>query len=741
MLMRLFKILLLLIWLGTAVVINGQESIPEIAAGTVEGSLTDSFYFQRYRFQARAGERITIRMEMLSGNLDPYLFLFDSNDQLLADNDDIGDGSRNAQIVFEPAQDATYIVEAARFQQEGGTTSGRYGLTLEISSAESTITVDPLSLEPTFGVQFTYIHYSESASATLNAEADRQYFALGGKQGEFVRLLVEESDPTLATTVSILNQNLTVISRVAENTDDRKVIYAAIPQTGWYLIEVTRQQGEGAFTVTPELISNTVLTQDVAIDAAFDRETNALFFIFNATINERIFINMTVLSGEGIIPELSVIDLAQETLTVRESQGVQTRVSLTVPRSGPYIVQARNLGTAGDSNFRLQLRRTEADTSKLLIRDVTYNNNFSGIVEDANPIDYYRFGGKAGELVTIEMSPADDRSELDPYLILTDSALNELVFNDNAGLSSSARIVQFLLPADGDYYILASRAGLGRGTSAGRYRMVLTAGQIALQSGILTATLAWQGDADLNLFIRTPDGTTLSWANPQVATGNLQIDSNTGCETPTAQPVEHIYFPGQAITPGDYTVWVWYQNVCSVRAPVAFTLVLTVNGQPVLTLPSAERERAELEPFSRFEASVFLTEGVSGSVINSGTITSPSPQQIASQGGDILVLLGQPVNGTITNDVYAQFYQFSGAAGDQIRITVERVTGNLDPIVVLRDAQDRTLLMNDDISATDRNARITYTLPESGRYIIGVTRFGLRDGTTTGDYRLLVERE
>ena len=60
------------------------------------------------------------------------------------------------------------------------------------------------------------------------------------------------------------------------------------------------------------------------------------------------------------------------------------------------------------------------------------------------------------------------------------------------------------------------------------------------------------------------------------------------------------------------------------------------------------------------------------------------------------------------------------------------------PLVPARYAGDTTLPngMNDDADETTRDSRLVYTLPADGQYVIAVTRFGVRDGTTTGDFRL-----
>jgi hypothetical protein len=89
--------------------------------------------------------------------------------------------------------------------------------------------------------------------------------------------------------------------------------------------------------------------------------------------------------------------------------------------------------------------------------------------------------------------------------------------------------------------------------------------------------------------------------------------------------------------------------------------------------------------------------------------------------------------------VYARFYQFEGRANETVLISLQAITGDLDPIVVLRNTAGVNLALDDD-SGVGRNAQLRYTLPADGRYVIAVTRYGLREGTTTGDYRLILER-
>ena len=739
--MRL-RLLIALFFIGLILLpqVTGQDT-QRITPGTYTGTIAEETTVVRYTFEATAGQQVTILMEATEDSeLDANLSLFDSNGVLIQTDDDSA-GNRNARIIAQIPVNGIYIIEASRYSLNPPLTTGDYQLTLTITGTGDG-TLDPLSIPPDFSVPFTEIDLNNPLQAFFAPEQNLQYYVFGAQQGDFVRVEIN-SDDTLVANIRVLtriNQTLSDISRVTQDTPEQEVIFATIPQTGWYLIEVERESASGGYTLTPTIVSDTLLSAENPTQAEFTAEVDTLFFIFNATINERVFVNLSVLEGQNLETELTILDLSRNQLEQRTSTGAQVRVNVTAPRSSPYIVQVRNLGT-GTGRIELQLRRIPVDISKLTINPADYNESYFGLINSDSPIEYYRFSGKAGELVTIEMESLVSSSSLDPYIILADSNLNELIFNDNASASRAARISQFSLPADGDYFILATRAGLSRGLTEGAYKIDITVGEIQLEAGPLTATLTWQGEANLNLFVRTPTGYTISWANPTTPDeGNLQIDSND-CDTPSAAPIEHVYWSDDDnLVPGDYTILVWYQDDCMMSGNTPFTLTVTYRNQVILTRTSGDSGRVSVDPGERFEASIRLTESNNAFVVNQGTITSPSPQQTESEGGDTLIVYGEPISGSITDEVFAQFYQFEGNAGDRVIIRVERITNNLDPIVVLRDSLDNNLAINDDISADNRNAEIDYILPEDGRYVISVTRYGVRDGTTTGNYTLTINR-
>lgn len=82
---------------------------------------------------------------------------------------------------------------------------------------------------------------------------------------------------------------------------------------------------------------------------------------------------------------------------------------------------------------------------------------------------------------------------------------------------------------------------------------------------------------------------------------------------------------------------------------------------------------------------------------------------------------GQSIGSTIPSDYTQQRYAFSATAGDVVEIML--VSDDFDSYLFLYDANG-VILSQDDDGAGNRNARIVYTIPATGEYIIGVDSFG-----------------
>jgi len=119
-----------------------QEFLPETtaeinAAATpltldtpVEGTITNDSPYVAYTFEGQAGDVISVTVDATAGSLDTYLFLIDANGQIISQNDDADETTRNSalnSVVLNTP--GTYTLVATRYGQQIGGTEGAFTLT------------------------------------------------------------------------------------------------------------------------------------------------------------------------------------------------------------------------------------------------------------------------------------------------------------------------------------------------------------------------------------------------------------------------------------------------------------------------------------------------------------------------------------------------------------------------------------------------------------------------------------
>lgn len=127
-----------------------------------------------------------------------------------------------------------------------------------------------------------------------------------------------------------------------------------------------------------------------------------------------------------------------------------------------------------------------------------------------------------------------------------------------------------------------------------------------------------------------------------------------------------------------------------------------------------------------------------------GTVITTVPCGISfadedQQGAGNLVF-GEKAAGVISDDGFRALYAFDGRENDVIAITMTRVSGDLDPYLILTDEYGEIVALSDD-DGVSINAQIPFKrLISNGRYFVIATRFGQEHGSTTGEFSLQLER-
>ena len=109
---------------------NAFESIvadaqPILYGSTITGTVNDETPNNLYGFYGQPGDVITVSMNRGDGNLDPFLYLLDDEQNVLAGDDDSG-GGQNAEIDrYQLRQEGLYYINATRYSGNDGDSSTR----------------------------------------------------------------------------------------------------------------------------------------------------------------------------------------------------------------------------------------------------------------------------------------------------------------------------------------------------------------------------------------------------------------------------------------------------------------------------------------------------------------------------------------------------------------------------------------------------------------------------------------
>jgi hypothetical protein len=122
---------------------------------------------------------------------------------------------------------------------------------------------------------------------------------------------------------------------------------------------------------------------------------------------------------------------------------------------------------------------------------------------------------------------------------------------------------------------------------------------------------------------------------------------------------------------------------------------------------------------------------------------APTPTEPAAFSEAVSISYGDTVEGTIGGDVAGGRYTFDASEGDVVNIRMSRTSGDIDPQIIVLDADGNELTRNDDISGeVTRDASIDgLSIPADETYTIIATRYQENVGLSEGDYSLTLEQQ
>ncbi len=476
----------------------------------------------------------------------------------------------------------------------------------------------------------------------------------------------------------------------------------------------------GTTLAAPPFQGSLHLPFDQIVTRTISNEQFRHLYVFEGRAGQVISLTMARQSN-NLDPYLVLVAATGQALVASDDDGFTHNAAINsfrLPDNGEYTVIATRFGhehgiTTGDYDLLLE----NLGTSTVNERGVTlnYGDSIPGEITGENPDDLYFFQARRGQVINVYMQRIS--GDLDPMLDLLNAA-GQGVFNADDDPASdywfNAAITNFTIPADGTYFIRATRYGREGGASTGAYLLTLTEtppntlGTRPRNARVIEYDATVPGSLDIEVprryfrfeaqrgdvvFITaTPDSNDLALQITLLNSDFIQI-SRSAVES---RPGDVAFIIGAAIPVNG----LYYIEVASSQGggedEITGTFVLELTGRP----------------------GIAITRGLE-------------------------IIYGTQINGTLEDDNFADLYIFVGQEGDIVSISMRRVSGDIDPLLTLRDEEGKQLASDDDgYAENSQDALIAeFRLPADGIFQIEASRYQRSAGTTSGVYSLELQQE
>ncbi len=388
---------------------------------------------------------------------------------------------------------------------------------------------------------------------------------------------------------------------------------------------------------------------------------------------------------------------------------------------------------------------------------IAFGETVDGVITDEVYQEVYRFSGKAGENVYIEMhavNEEDDEFGLDTSIFLMNAEGEILAENDDAPGMGTDSALSFTLPADGDYLIVATRFLERDGFEFGLYTL-------SLEHDVGTEPSTRQrAPANTAFLARSHAPSTSSDSAPQQggAVSSIAYGETVSGEISDDDYEQRWVFEGAQ---GGVVTIEMARTGDESGALDGYLLLLGTDGETLTEVDDANQ--SVMPTITRYTLpqdgnyTIVATRFGFADGFSSGaytlTLTREGSGGLAVVAGGTRwihealppahwVAYGDAVSGTLDHEHIENWYVFQGMAGDVITVRMTPTEGDLDPYLILTDAAGYELASRDDVSPHRPEAGIAhFTLPDDGLYLLRATRYGFEHGTTSGHYRLELRAE
>jgi hypothetical protein len=304
-----------------------------------------------YSFRAQRGDLVTITMERVSGNLDPYLQLVNSNAFVIADNDDVlGSPSLDAEINGHLIEEAgTYIIVASRFGQAAGTSTGAFVLRLN-TAANSGLGNSPQAAVP--------VLVGDVIEGELTADQFARYYVFEASASDLITIRMSRTGGNVDAFLALANAGLQELVTDDDSGGGQNALIESylIPADGRYYIIATRFEREegnsaGGYRLELQSLGNAFddvlpgvqrISYGTTLTGRIDDTTPELLFAFRGVTGDTITVSLN--RGDGNLdPVVAILNSSQRELTRDDDSGGGQNARINryvIPQTGLYYIRA-----------------------------------------------------------------------------------------------------------------------------------------------------------------------------------------------------------------------------------------------------------------------------------------------------------------------------------------------------------------------------------------------------------------